>query len=151
MSMDPSDAGRALAAATESRTRLALAQAHWPWSRHAAFAVLLGGLAAAQALPLPFNVIADVGLAIAASGVAAMDRRRNGVFVNGWRKGRTLWIALLCMALGVGFGLFGLWLSVERGLVWAPVALGVALFPLGLAASKLWEHVYRRELQESIR
>ena len=82
--------------------------------------------------------------------MAAADRRRRGAFVSGWRRRRTLWITLTLVMLATVMGVFGLWLSRERGLVWAPVALGLGLLPLGLAASKLWEHVYRRELQESL-
>ena len=149
MSLDPADAAEALASVRASRRRLAMSQAHWPWSRHAGFAVLLGGVAAVQALPIPFNVATELGMALAAGGVAAADRRRRGVFVNGWRRGRTLWVTLTMVLLATGVGLFSLWLS-HRGFVWAPVAFGVGLIPIGIAASKLWEHVYRRELQESL-
>jgi hypothetical protein len=146
----PDDALETLAAAAAARRRLALAQAAWPWSRHAAFAGLLAALAAAQALPLPFNVVADGGIAFAAAGVAALDRRRRGVFVNGWRAGRTQGVALLAVLMATVLGLVGLWLSRQRGLVFAPLAVGVVLLPLGFAASRLWEHVYRRELEQAL-
>lgn len=150
MSLDPSGAAEALTAAKASRRSFALAQGHWPWGRHAAFGVLLAGLTAAQAAPTPFNVWADVGLTFVALGIAREDRRRRGVFVNGWRHGRTLWVTLPVVLLAMAAGLLGLWLARERGLVWAPVALGAALFPVGTVASKAWEQVYRRELQESL-
>lgn len=150
MSLHPSSARDALAAAQASRRRFALAQAPWPWSRHAAWGTLLAGLAAAQALPAPYNVATDAALAFAAAGIAASDRSRRGVFVNGWRHGRTLWITLTIVFVAIVVGLFGLWLSRERGWVWAPVAFGLGLIPVGMAASRLWEHVYNRELQESL-
>lgn len=149
MTFDPSDAAAALAAAQSSRRRLAAAQAHWPWSRHAAFGLLLGGLATVQALPLPLNVTSDSALACLAAAVAAGDRRR-GVFVNGWRRGRTLWITLPTVFLAAALGVLGLWLSRERGLAWAPVAFGAVMVPLGMVSSKAWERVYRQELQESL-
>ncbi len=150
MSLDPSNAAGALEAARDSRRRFALEQAHWPLSRHAAFGVLIAGLAAAQAAPLPFNVLADAALACTAAGVAAVDRKRRGVFINGWRSGRTLWVTLVMVGLATVLGLFGLWLSLERGLAWAPIAIGAVLLPVGTVASKVWEQVYRRELQESL-
>ena len=142
----PGDAREALDGLSASRRRLSEGYAHWPWGRHAAFAGLLAALAAVQGLPLPFNVIGDAAVALGAAGVANSDRRR-GVFVNGWRRGRTQWIALTCLLVTTALGLFGLWLSRDRGLTYAPLAVGAAIFPMGLVASKLWEAVYRRELE----
>ncbi len=149
MSIDPPEAQAALADLSASRSRLAAGYGRWPWSRHAAFAGLLSVLTAVQGLPLPFNVIGDAFVALGAAAVVAQDRRR-GVFVNGWRKGRTQWIAFTCALLATAAGLFGLWLSRDRGLTFAPVVMGVALFPVGLIASKLWEHIYRREMEQRL-
>ncbi|CAN5208111.1 hypothetical protein BH09PSE2_BH09PSE2_17040 [soil metagenome] len=147
MSVDPPEAQDALAELQASRRRLSAGYAHWSWGRHAAFAALLAALAAVQGLPLPFNVVGDVAVGLGALGVANSDRRR-GMFVNGWRKGRTRWIAFVCLFVTTALGLFGLWLSRDRGLTYAPLAIGVVIFPMGLAASKLWEGVYRREMEQ---
>ena len=140
---------QSLAALHTARTRLALAQAHWPWSRHAAFAALIAALAAVQGAPLPFNVLGDALICCGAAVIMSTDRKRRGVFVNGWRAGRTLPLTLAVVALTVALGLLGLWLSRERGFAWAPLAIGAVLFPVGLLFSKAWEAIYRRELEEA--
>ena len=150
LTLDPSRAAEALATADRSRRRFALEQAHWPWSRHAVFGALIGGLAAAQAIPPPYSTCAAVALIGVAARVAAADRRRRGVFVSGWRYGRTLWVTAPMAAAAIAVSLLGLWLSREREVAWAPVAIGAALLPAGTLASKAWEQVYRRELQESL-
>ena len=149
MTLDPSHAAEALATAERSRRRFALEQAHWPWSRHAVFGALIGGLAAAQAIPAPYSTCAALALIVVAARVAAADRRRRGVFVSGWRYGRTLWVTAPVAVVAVALTVVGLWLSRERGFAWGPVAIGAALLPAGTLASKLWEQIYRRELQES--
>ena len=71
------------------------------------------------------------------------------MFINGYRAGRTQ---------GLTFGLLGftlavlalvLWLKLERGLIWAPVAGGVVVAIVAYVASAVWQGIYRRELRET--
>lgn len=148
MSTTNEEAAAALEAMRESRARLAAA-ANCPPERHLAFAGLLGALVASQAAS-PFFTLGIEGLVfIGIALVVLWDRRRTGMFINGYRAGRTqrvtfslLAFALICLGLGI-------WLKLAYGLVWAPVALGVVVAIVAYVGSSVWQRIYLRELAET--
>ena len=86
-------------AAEQNLAKLALCP---PW-RHAAFAALLAGLVAAPAFPVPirFGLLAMVFVAILL--IVRSDRRRLGVFINGYRRGKTRRVTFPMLAVILGF------------------------------------------------
>jgi hypothetical protein len=146
--MNPSEAAEALAALQTSRERLAAA-ASCPPERHLAFAVIMGSLVACQAAPPLWTIGIEVLLIGAGVLVFLWDRRRTGMFINGYRAGRTRPLTFLLLGVTIIFLTLGIWLKHGLGLTWGPIACGlaVAVFSYGLSAA--WQRIYKRELQET--
>ncbi|MDR7256323.1 FtsH-binding integral membrane protein [Sphingomonas sp. BE270] len=143
------DARAALDGIADMRRELALKATDCPFWRHGVFAAITAVLVLASGLELlPQAVLSIAGLA-GVAWVAADDRRRYGMFINGYRKGRTLPITIALLAAMLGAVAFeynarstGLSLTVKLGI--AAIAFLVAL-----EASYAWNRAYRRELLES--
>ena len=139
------EAAEALAAMRASQARLALA-ANCPPQRHFAFALLLGGLIATPALA-PFHALLAEGVLLA--GIALLvrwDRRRTGMFINGYRAGRTRPLTFLLLAIVLALYAGGVVLSRHYGLWWAPLAAGTAAAPIAFQASVMWKRIFRQEM-----
>src|SRR5450631_927410 len=104
--MEASEAAAALSAMQDSRARLAAA-ANCPPERHLAFAVLLGGVVAAQAAPPIGTLIIEALLAVGGVLVFIWDRKRTGMFINGYRAGRTRPMTLSLIAVTLALGALG--------------------------------------------
>ncbi|MFX4721701.1 hypothetical protein ABTB22_19965, partial [Acinetobacter baumannii] len=79
------EAHAALAAKQAAERSIAQLSLCPPW-RHAAFAGIMAALVVSPALPLQWR-FADVALALLAVAlVARSDRRRLGMFINGYRR-----------------------------------------------------------------
>src|ERR1700722_5542 len=146
MSTQADEATAALVAMQESRERLAAA-ANCPPARHLAFAGLMGGLVAAQGAPEPINLGLDALLVIGVALVIMWDRRRTGMFINGYRAGptRPVTFGLLAFTLAT-MGLCD-WLMFSRGVAWAPFAGGVLVAIVAYFASSIWQGIYLRDLR----
>lgn len=133
---------QAKGAAERDLARLAICP---PW-RHAAFAAVIAALVGTPALPvaLRFGVLACVFCAIVL--IVQSDRRRLGVFVNGYRRGRTRWVTFPMLAIIMG--LYGI--SLYAGEVLArpviSVLVAVVAFVTGYMGSVLWQKVFVDEL-----
>jgi hypothetical protein len=142
--LDDKDASEALRALRSVQGRFA-ARARWSWQRHAAFGVVMGGLVASYALPPVERVGAIFLCCLAVIVIALRDRRRDGFFVNGYRRGRTRRVTAVLLVVALGT-LAAALLGKEQGWWWAPLAAGVLLSVFATAASMAWERVYRNEL-----
>lgn len=148
--MDKQEARAALAAAQGAADGLARASACPPW-RHAAFGVVMAMLVLAVGMPLPVYaalfVLAMAGVAV----LAAWDRRRTGVFVNGFRRGPTLPVSLVLMG-GMLALVFAQLHVRENGLGILPkLGLAGCAFVLACGASIVFQRIYLRELREGLR
>jgi len=116
-----------------------------PW-RHAVFAAIMATLVAtpAAALAVRFGLLALIFAEIAL--IVQSDRRRLGVFVNGYRRGRTRLVALPMVA--VILLLYGLscWFALDRGQPAVSLALAAASLVVGYIGSVIWQRVFVREL-----
>ena len=145
--MQPSsnEAAEALAAMRASQARLAQA-ADCPPERHLAFAILMAGIVATPALPSPYALLAEGVLLLGVGLVVRWDRRRTGMFINGYRAGRTRPLALLLAAVFLALYGTGVWLVHDRGLWWGPLLTGAVTAPLGYYGSVAWQRLFRREM-----
>jgi len=145
--MQPSstEAAEALAAMRASQARLAQA-ADCPPSRHFAFAALMGGLIATPALPSFYALLAEGVLLLGVALVVRWDRRRTGMFINGYRAGRTRPLTFAILAVVLALYATGFWLARDRGIWWAPLATATVAAGIGYYASMLWQRVFRREM-----
>ncbi|TMJ12006.1 MAG: hypothetical protein E6G94_14755 [Alphaproteobacteria bacterium] len=141
--MDEREAAEALAAMQAARGRMA-GRARWSFWRHAAVGLLMGALVASYALPAPLT-IAVVGLCLlGVAAIVARDRRRDGFFVSGYRRGRTRPLTFGLVAFLVAALLLAL--ISRQWVAWAPVAIGAVVAVVATGASIVWERIYQREL-----
>jgi len=139
------DAAAALAAMQASQARLAAA-ADCPPERHLAFAGLLGGLVATPALPTAWTLVAEAVILLGIILIVRWDRRRTGMFINGYRTGRTRPVTFGMLAVFLVLYSVSTWLSRSLGIHRAPLPLGVVAGAFGYYASVLWQRIFRREL-----
>lgn len=147
--MDPEEARRALGTVDQTGERLAASIECPPW-RHVAFGAVMAGLVMASGAPHGWFTALYVCSMAAIVWLIRSDRRRNGVFVNGWRRGRTLPVAVGTMAIMLAL----IFLSRQgRDLPFpsSPTMLagGLAL-ALGIGLSVLFQRIYRAEIQRGV-
>lgn len=140
-----SEAAEALAAIDDTRARLAAAS-DTPPLRHAAFAAMMGGFVAVPALPLVWRSVATVMLAVAIVLVIGWDRRRTGMFINGYRAGRTRVVTATLLVCIMPLYALSAWLAIHRGAHWQPLVLGAVAAGIAYADSVWWCRVFRREM-----
>jgi hypothetical protein len=141
------DAARMLAEVQAANAELARRAVAPVWY-HPALGLLAGGMVVALNAPAPWAMAYNVVFLVGCGLLVLAYRRKTGLWINGYRKGRTRWIAV---GLGVGFAalaLGGVWLKREHGLDWAPWAGGAAVFVLATIAGFGWEAAFRRDLRD---
>lgn len=144
-STDAADAADALAAMKESQRRLAAA-ATCPPERHLAFAALYGGLVATPALPVHYWIVAEAVLLLAVPLIIRWDRRRTGMFINGYRSGKTRPLTFAMLGIMLLMYLASIWLSQVRGVDWAPLPLAALALLIAYRFSVLWMGRFRQEM-----
>jgi hypothetical protein len=142
---DADAARRALDDAGAIRGQIA-DKARCPPSWHAAFGVMMGAMVAGQALPSHLSIGVTVLCLGAAVFMMRAARRRMGFFVNGYRRGRTLWVAIGLLGIIEAMLFAGIGLKETWGLAWAPVVCGLIVAPIAVGGSYLWQAVYREEM-----
>ena len=100
--------------------------------------------APAVALPLRFGVLAIIFAGIVL--IVQSDRRRLGVFINGYRRGKTRLVTFPMLAVILGLYWLSSYFGEFRGERAVSLALAVLAFGLGMAGSMLWQRVFVREL-----
>ena len=139
---------RALEEALAARAHVA-ARADCPAYMHVLAGLLLATMVAIQALPTALNIAALAGCLCAIAAMVAYRRKRYGFFVNGYRRGRTLWVALALLVF-VEMVLFGgIWLKESWHVAWAPLAGGALVFPVAVFASYRWQAAYKADLAQA--
>jgi hypothetical protein len=134
----------ALAAKGKAERDLAKA-AHCPPWRHALFGVVMAGVVMTPAVPLPWRFVALALILVGIGLIVASDRRRMGMFVNGYRRGKTLIVSLALLAMILTL----YWFSARAGLAGdhaTPLFLGAPAFVASVAGSVIWQRVFVAEL-----
>jgi len=145
---DALSASQALEEARAARVQVA-ARLDCPAHMHALVALLMAVMVASQSLPEPLNLFAIAPSLCALVLLVAYQRRRFGFFVNGYRRGRTRWVAI-SLLLFVEAVLFGsIWLKESWRLALVPLAGGVVVFPVTLFASYRWQAAYKADLAQA--
>jgi len=143
----PLDAARMLAEVEAANADLAR-RARAPVWYHPALGLLIGAVVAVQgqAVPLMLGVYAVfvVGLLL----LVKAYKRRTGLWVSGYRAGRTRWVAV-GLAVATALAVLGSALLVrERGLVAAPFVLGAVVAVIVTIGGFAWEAAFRRDLRD---
>jgi hypothetical protein len=142
---DEFDPTEALAMVRDARARIVARNPSPPWYAPL-YGLLCGGIVAGGGLAQPFGLLLVGGSLL---GLALLYRTwcdRAGISVNGYRAGRTRVIAILFAVLLVAMMLAGLALRIERGLGWAPLALGALTVPIAAFASLAWDKAWRADV-----
>lgn len=147
--MDSSEAAAALAAVNEARDKLVDIGTCPPW-RHAATGALFAMLVSANlfdhALRAPLLIGSMVGMVL----IVAWDRKHYGVFVNGYRRGRTLWSALTMLAALLVLVVAGMSLREDGASLLARLGVVGATFGTAIGFSLAWHASFRREMAERV-
>lgn len=141
---DAAQARDALDRIDTSRARLALA-ADCPPARHLAFAAVMGALVLSP-LAGRYQLVTIVPIMLAVVLIIQWDRRRLGMFINGYRRGRTRLVSagLLLAILSLYF--VSARLAHEAKLVWPSILLAAAAMLISYVGSTIWQRVFRREM-----
>jgi hypothetical protein len=116
-----------------------------PW-RHAAFATMMATLVATPAVPLVLRFVLLALVFVAIVLVMQSDRRRLGVFVNGYRRGKTRLVAFPMLAVILILYGVSCWFALDRDQPAVSFALAAASFVVGYIGSMIWQRVFVREL-----
>lgn len=147
MTQDPSPQ-EALASIHAARNGVA-PPTEYPLSYDLFYGLVCGLLVAGQGMPQPWSFIV---LPFALGGLAGMVmwwRKKFGWWVSGYSPKRARWVAIGLAAVMIG--LMGLSIYGRHvGPSWLFVVAGVLGFVAAIAGSRLWLHVWRRELAEGV-
>ena len=143
--MDRNEAMSALGAIDGAQAALARAADCPPW-RHAAFGAVMGTVIGSGGVepPQSFALLGAAFVGIAA--IVVSDRRRMGMFINGYRKGATrpLTFVMLGVMLVIVFAEIH---AKEAGLAMATrVGLALIAAAIATAMSVMWQRIFRREM-----
>jgi branched-subunit amino acid transport protein len=131
-----------IAAANRQMAERAKAPGWYHW----ALGALMGGLAAILDAPvtwmLAYYVVFGVGIAL----LVRAYRKHTGMWIPGYRAGRTRWVAFSGAALIAAIMLGSVWVRRELGFEGAGIVAGVLVAALVTAKGYIWEKAYRRDL-----
>lgn len=143
--MSSSDPQAALDLISDANRKLAQ-RAKAPGWYHYAKGLLVGGLLAVQAAPIPwvigFYVLYLVGLGL----LVRAYRRKTGMWIPGYRAGRTRWVAFGLAALLAVIFLGAIVIHRRTGSEAIYFAGGAVLAVMVTIGGYVWEAAFRRDL-----
>ncbi|MGZ2411989.1 putative membrane protein [Sphingomonas sp. F9_3S_D5_B_2] len=143
--MDHSEALSALDAKRAAEAQMARAANCPPW-RHAVFGLMMGGLIASFAFEFAIRTAILVLVLACIPLIIRSDRKRMGMFINGYRRGKTRVVTFGLLALWVPLYALSVHYSLSRNDHQMPLLLGLIGFAIGTAGSVLWQRVFVREM-----
>lgn len=143
--MDHSEALSALAAKREAEAQMARAAQCPPW-RHAAFGFMLGGLIASFAFEFAIRTAIMVIIVACIPIIIRSDRKRTGMFINGYRRGKTRLVTFGIIALWLPLYSLGVYYGLELHNHVMPLLVGLAAFVLATIGSVIWQRVFVSEM-----
>lgn len=121
-------------------------QAKAPKWHHWTLGILIGGLCAAQELPMPWPV-AYYPVAILGMGwMVRAYRRHTGMWIPGYRAGRTRWVAFGSAGVVTVIFLTATVITRNTGLHGVYLAAGALIAVAATLRGYAWEKAYRRDL-----
>lgn len=144
--MDKDEARAALDAVDAAQGKLADIMDCPPW-RHAAFGAVMAGLILGMGLGGSAYIVL---LMCSLTGTVLLvrdDRRRYGVWANGWRKGRTLAVSVALMAVMLALIMAQVHARQAGLSLLTRCGISAIAFALAAAFSVVWSKVYIAELR----
>lgn len=140
------DALRALDAVARTRADMAADLGECPAWRHAAFAALMAALVGSIAISNTAQIVATPLILLAVFAIMRSDRQRLGVFVSGYRRGRTLKVTIFLLVLMAAGVVAAMTLRDNDATMLAKAALAGGAFIASYGLSVVWQRVFRSEL-----
>lgn len=113
---------------------------------HWGFGALIGGLCAVQAAGVPWVIAYYVAFLAGVMLLMRAYKRHTGMWIWGYRAGRTRWVAYGSAAIGGLIFLAAILLARRTGSPGWFVAGGALLAAVTTARGYAWEKAYRRDL-----
>lgn len=145
--MQPEEARTALAGVSGVEAQLAEKLTKCPPWRHAAFGMLLGILITSIAISGTAQIVGTVVVLALVGLLLWHDLRRYGVFVNGYRGGATLPVALAYLGTLVVLVVAAMYMRENGFAIWSKLGLGAIAFAIATLTSVQWNRAYRKELR----
>lgn len=142
------EAQEALAHIQTSRAQLARI-AHCPPARHLAFAALEAGVVASPAAA-PYQLLALVPVLVGLVLIVRWDRRRLGMFINGYRRGRTRQVIAAFLPVLAALYAASAYFVLTKHLIWPSLLLAAVMFGVATWMSTVWQRVFVRELEAGL-
>lgn len=146
--MSQVEARAALDSTAAARAQIAALGMCPPW-RHAAFGGIMGLLVGGIGFELPVQLTCTGLALVGIAAIASYDRRRYGVFINGYRKGATRPFTFALLAVMIGLMLVQIWLRERDAPGQLHFAIGLATALIGTGASVIWSRIFRREMERA--
>ena len=147
--MDSREAREALAQVSATQVRMAEVVVNYPPWRHALFGALFFVLLGSITISSTVQFASAPFIFLAVYLIVRSDRARMGVFVNGYRRGATLPLSLIMLAVMAGLIIGAMELRVQGYSPGAKLALATAAFAIATLFSIYWQRIYVLELKAS--
>ncbi len=141
------DALRMLAEVEAANTDLA-ERAKAPIWYHPALGLLAGGMVAVQTQPILAKFIYYAVFLVGLVLLVRAYKRHTGMWVSGYRAGRTRWVAIGLAILTTLCAAISVWLALERDVVAAPWVFGALVAVIVTIGGFVWEAAFRADLRD---
>lgn len=141
------DALRMLAEVKTANAEMA-ERAKAPVWYHPALGLLMGGLVAVQGQPFAFLIAYYIAFAAGLALLVRAYKRHTGLWINGYRAGRTRWVAVGLAVLSTIAMLISVSLQREHGVALAPLAFGGIIAVIVTIGGFIWEAAFRADLKD---
>lgn len=111
--------------------------------------VYIGGLVLSMALPTPINFLAIALLLFGLIKAMNLYQERYGVWVSGFRPGKTRVISAVLAVLLIVTLLAVSYFRHQQGLIWPAFPAAVIAMSLSYVLARMWMRAYRREIGQS--
>ena len=99
----------------------------------------------APAVAMPARLAVPALALFAVMAIVQSDRRRTGMFINGYRRGKTLWLTLGLLVVIVGLVMLSI-RAGDRGETVMVVLISAIAFLVSVGASIAWQRIFLREM-----
>lgn len=141
------DAQTALIALEITNGRLA-ERMRWPLWRHTAVGLLMTLIVGSVGLPRGLAMVILFVAIVVTIAIVRDDKKRYGMFVSGYQRGRAAWVTGAIIALNLSAVIF-VRTFLDNAVVNAMFWLAMAIVFLGTSMLSIaWERVYRHDIRE---
>jgi hypothetical protein len=143
--MEGLEARTALEAKRQAEAQMARAAQCPPW-RHALFGLLMGGIIASFAFDFVIRTAILVVILACLPVIIHSDRKRTGMFINGYRRGKTRLVIAGILLVWLPLYALSVYYALDLHNHVVPLLLGAVGFVVTAIGSVIWQRVFVREM-----